>query len=277
MIDKIGLGISFFDEEFGGVYRGRQVLCIGRHGTEKSVVGYHFAEEGLQNDEKVLLLSDTLAKDTLIIGASYGFDFSSAVHREQLTLLEYAGLLGASGASSNVMLPPDAFVELQDVIETHAISRVILDTVLPWVVVQPTSRIAEHVYSFVHALERLGVSTLMTLPKPASNAAFLLKKHLAEFSPVVISLENKENKNKTFCVTKYLGASGGVSIPQAIDFVPGRGIVVVQEGRPASAAPAAQAPVAQPGFRAAEPSADKAAPARPTSQIRFSDVIRRSS
>ena len=37
MIDKTKLGVEFFDETFGGVYRGRTVLCYGRRESGKTV------------------------------------------------------------------------------------------------------------------------------------------------------------------------------------------------------------------------------------------------
>ncbi len=230
MINKIGLGVSFFDTRFGGVYRGRQVLCVGRNGSGKSLLSYHFTNQGILDGDKVLLLSGSLSKDVVIQGESFGMHFEQAVKTEQLILLEYAGLLGTEGArSSNVMLPPEAFMELQGLIEAQSISRVVLDPVLPWVAIQPVTRLAEHVYSFIHALDRLGVTTLMTLPKPLSNAAFALKKQLEDIVPVVVTLEHQAGANRSLRISKYVGESYGVTQSIPITIVPGRGLLAADE------------------------------------------------
>ncbi|MEI6646620.1 MAG: RAD55 family ATPase [bacterium] len=230
MINKIGLGVSFFDTRFGGVYRGRQVLCIGRNGSGKSLLSYHFANQGIVDDDKVLLLSGSLAKDVVILGESYGMNFAAAVRTEQLILLEYAGLLGSEEAiSSNIMLPPEVFVELQGIIEAHSISRVVLDSVLPWVAIQPLTRLNEHIYSFIHALDRLGVTTLMTLPKPLSNASFALKKQMEDIVPVVVTMDHQNGLNRTMRVSKYLGEAHGIVQPIPIMIAPGKGLVLETE------------------------------------------------
>jgi len=230
MINKIGLGVSFFDIRFGGVYRGRQVLCIGRNGSGKSLLSYHFANQGLADGDKVLLLSGSLAKDVVILGESYGMPLANAVRTEQLMLLEYAGLFGVEESlSSNIMLPPEVFVELQEIIESHSISRVVLDSVLPWVAIQPVTRLTEHIYSFIHALDRLGVTTLMTLPKPLSNAAFALKKQMEDIVPVVLTMDHQEGSNRTLRVSKYLGEAYGISQPISIRIAPGKGLVLEAE------------------------------------------------
>ncbi|MEI7946147.1 MAG: RAD55 family ATPase [bacterium] len=285
MITKIGLGVSFFDTRFGGVYRGRQVLCIGRNGSGKSLLSYHFSNQGLIDGDKVLLLSGTLAKDVVILGESYGMHFANAVQTEQLMLLEYAGLFGAKESiSSNIMLPPEAFVELQGIIESHSISRVVLDSVLPWVAIQPVTRLTEHIYSFIHALDRLGVTTLMTLPKPLSNASFALKKQMEDIVPVVVTMDHQNGSDRTLRVSKYMGEAHGISQPIPIMIAPGKGLVLEAEQRQERDSKdkegvASNAAEGRSSFSFVPPK-EGAAPLSETSKkeikgpIRFSDIIR---
>lgn len=291
MIDKIGFGVPFFDRMYGGVFRGRQTLCVGRENSGKSMLAYHFAHQGLKDDDKVLLLSNIPVKDVLILAETYGMEFANAVHSGQLTLLEYTGFLGQTDASINVMLPPDAFMELQDIIENQAISRVILDPVLPWVAIQPTTRLSEHVYSFIHAFDRLGVTSLMTIPKPVSNAAFVLKKTLEDLSPIVISTDIISPDVRTVTVTKYLGESHGLAETVKCAFVPGRGLVPWSECEPVTpaeptiapppnsfvSAPQQSQPSHGPISFAAAPTAPYSTapqPEKKSGPIRFSDVLR---
>ncbi len=277
IVDKTKLGITFFDTCFGGIYRGRQSLCSGRNGSGKSILAYHFLNQAIQDGDKALLLSPYRAHDTIIIAESVGLPFADAVGSGQLTILEYASFIPESNASANVMLPPQSFMELQETIETQSIRRLVFDTVLPWVAIQPVSRIAEHIYSFIHALERLGVTSLLTLPKPVSNPAFTLKSRLEDLCPVVINLDHADGSNRVLRVTKYLGEIRNLSTPFPFVICPGKGIVSEQEAafdnRPATApfpAPAAQTKPAAPQ---PVPAPAPASPL-PRKPINFSSVIK---
>ena len=268
IVDKTKLGISFFDDSFGGVYRGRQVLCCGRNGSGKSILTYHFLNQAIQNGEKALLLSPFRAQDTIILAESIGLPFASAATRGQLTILEYASFIPESNTSANVMLPPQAFTEIQEMVETRSIRCLVFDTVLPWVAINPVTRIAEHVYSFIHALERLGVTSLLTLPKPVSDSANTLKSRLEDLCPVVINLDHDHGQNRTMRVTKYLGEVRNLATPFPFSILPDKGIVsesLLPKTAPA-ATPAPAAPV----------TAETPAPLqpRPKKPINFSSPIR---
>ena len=210
LIDKTKLGVSFFDAHFGGIYRGRSVLCVGRHASGKSILSCQFVNQALLDGDKALLLSRHQAHDTIIVGESLGFPFTNAVARGDLTLLEYNTFIPESNAGANVLLPPQVFMELQEIIEEKSIRRVVFDTVLPWVAIQPTSRLAEHISSFIRAIERLGVTVLLNLPKPASNPSHMLKGRLEDQCPIVIHLNCEGVATRTFSVPKYLGEAQNV-------------------------------------------------------------------
>ncbi|MDX9867972.1 MAG: RAD55 family ATPase [Kiritimatiellia bacterium] len=278
IVDKTKLGIAFFDACFGGIYRGRQSLCSGRNGSGKSILAYHFLSQALQDGDKALLLSPYRAHDTVIIAESVGLPFAQAVESGQLTILEYATFIPESTASANVMLPPQSFMELQETIESQSIRRLAFDTVLPWVAIQPVSRIAEHVYSFIHALERLGVTSLLTLPKPVSNPAFTLKSRLEDLCPVVINVDHTDGRDRVLRVTKYLGEIRNLSKPFPFVIFPNKGIVSEQEAETlaqAKPAPPLAAASPQPQPAAPLPSAAPPAPKPGTRRpISFSSVIK---
>ena len=261
IVDKTKFGVSFFDGSFGGVYRGRQVLCSGRHGTGKSIFACHFLNQALQDGDKALLLSNYRAQDTVIVAESLGMPFADAVTNGQLTILEYTSFIPESNASANVMLPPQSFMELQETVESQSIRRIVFDTVLPWVAIHPVSRIAEHVYSFIHAIERLGVTALLTLPKPVSNPAFTLKSRLEDLCPIAVNLENTADQ-RVLRVTKYLGEMRNLTAPYPFTIVQRKGIVA-QDAEPEL-----------PGQARETAPAGSAAPPPPQKRINFSSVIR---
>lgn len=246
IIDKTRLGIPFFDESYGGVYRGRPVLCIGRSGSGKTIAGFQFLNQCIQEGDRGLMLSAWRAKDLAIVAEKAGFSFTDAIEGGQITILEYAAFMPGREFESSLTLPPESFIELQEIITSNNIRRIVLDTVVPWVAIPQAAQLAKHIYSFIHAIERMGVTALFTLPKPVSSMAFALKNRLEDQIPAVFTLEHENQKNRTLLINKYLGE---VSLPPAIpiSIEPGKGIVrragdAIERPAVAPAAPTAATP-----------------------------------
>lgn len=223
MVNKTPLGISTFDAELGGVYRGRPVLCCGRAKSGKSPLAYHFVDAGLKNDEKVLIMSNSNSRDAAITSQSLGFNFEPAVESHQMLILESAPdyELGEDGC-----LPPEAFQTLKDTIESNGISRVVFDTAIPWLAIKPIEKLQKHVYSFMEALDTLAVTSLFTLPKPKSNAAFILRKFLEHHCPVSIFVDVTPEGRHTFRLSKYLGHARAEFVDRNMEIITGKGIIL---------------------------------------------------
>jgi KaiC/GvpD/RAD55 family RecA-like ATPase len=226
MNTKTWLGIPFFDDVFGGVYRGWQTLCHGRAGSGKSILGMHFVNQALIEGDRALLLSENRTTDTIKIAERFGMPFAAAVASGQLTLLEYGAFITEKAASSHIMLPPQAFDEFQDMIEAQSIRRVVLDPVLPWVAIQPVSHLADHIYSFIHAIDRMGATVMLTLPKPVSTDALILKNHLEDLCSVSINLDHANQTERVLRVIKYIGQMNNLSNPIAFAIQDGTGFVL---------------------------------------------------
>jgi len=206
MITKTLSGIPLLDDTYGGVFSNRSFLVTGAKGAGKTVMGLQFILEGLEQDDRCVYLSTMVADDLGILAESLGFKLSSYVTSEALTLLEYESFMSGSGSPGLDMLPPEGFEQLRSIIHANSIERVVLDTVLPWVSVRDPERMPQQVFSFTRSLDRLGVTTMLTLPKPVSTLAFRLKKSIEEVVPISILLQPSEGSEpSTFQVTKYLG------------------------------------------------------------------------
>ena len=242
MINKTPLGIAFFDAEYGGVFRDRSLLVTGRSETGKTKLGLHCMAQGLRLQERGLMLSTERAVDLAIMADSLDIPVSGAVETGAFTLLEYNEFVPGRDREASIMLPPDGFVQLKQIIETNAIRRVVIDTVLPWITLPDPTHLAEHLFSLVRAFERLGVTTLFTLSQPVSAAAIRLRKMLEDVVPISITLlYEPEAGVRQWLVNKYLGLN-----PKAAgvryDILPKKGIVpqppVMVGERPAAPAPA---------------------------------------
>ena len=209
MIVKTLSGIPILDDDFGGVFGNRSFLVSGASGTGKTVCGLQFIRQGLEQEERCLYLSTMAANDLEICASALGFSLTPHVDAENLTLLEYESFIPGNGIPGQDMLPPGGFDQLGQIIHAGSIERVVLDTVLPWVSVKRPDRMPEQIFSFIRSFDRLGVTTLMTLPKPVSSMAFKLKKCLEDVVPVSLLLqrgaEEETDAIHRMQVVKYLG------------------------------------------------------------------------
>ncbi len=276
MIAKTLTGISFFDARYGGIYRGRTTLVSGRSGAGKTVMALQFIKRGLEQGERCLMLSARIAADLIIYAEALGFPIGEAINSGNLILLEYQNYVPGRDSEENMTLPPEGFLQFKQIIDTNAVQRVALDTVLPWVAVRSPSNLAEHVFSFVRAFDRLHTTTLLTIPKPVSPMSFRLKNTLEEVIPVAIALSFDPTSGKRFWnVTKYLGEN---KLSPEVEFtiIPKTGITAVtdeagdapQTIRPVSAfAPNRKMPENM-TYNGISPKANP-----PNGKIRFANVI----
>lgn len=244
MIDKTKLGIPFFDERFGGIYRKRSALCIGRQGSGKTIAALQALLQSVRQGERGLMLSAWPARDLIIIADHMGLQLTDTIARGQITLLEYAHIMPLPEFEQNRTLPPGSFMEFQNIIEAGGISRVVIDTILPWVAISQKDKLDKHVYSFIQAIERMGVTAILTIPSPVSPLAHVLKNYLEQQIPVVFTLDRDENGKYTLLLNKY---EGKPTLPPPIPFIITRGAGLLRAPKIIPEKVPAPAPRAQPG------------------------------
>ena len=249
MTDKTPIGIDFVDEMYGGAFRGRPLLVSGASKGGKSIASYHFLRRGFRMQERSLLLSARPSADIVVQADAMGMGFSTAIEEGSLILLEYSDDVPGRHSESAMALPPDSFLQLADLISEQAVARLVLDTCLPWVAIRGADRLSEHVFSFIRSLDRMNVTTLMTMPRAASLAAARLYKLVEEQVPISITLGGDEEEDRLLIVNKYLGMDDRVGSEFPFEIRPGAGIVAARstgnapqaEGVAAAGAPAAAA------------------------------------
>jgi hypothetical protein len=125
-------------------------------------------------------------------------------------------------------------------IAEQAVARLVLDTCLPWVAVRGAEHLSEHVFSFIRSLDRMGVTTLLTMPRAASLASSRLYKLVEDQVPVSITLAggedessrrrtDKSSRRRTLVVNKYLGMDEKVGTEIPLEIIPGKGFVLFEE------------------------------------------------
>ena len=245
MIIKTPTGITCFDEHLGGTFQGRPLLVTGRRNSGKTIFGLQFVKQGLDLGERGLMLSMRPTQDLAIYARSMGLNVDAVVDSGELFLLEYRDVVPGRDREDNITLPPEGFAQLMDIIGKEFIRRVVVDTVIPWVVMVSREHLAEHIFSFVRAFERLGVTTLFTCSHPVSPAAQHAHRILETNVPVSLTLSyNAAADSRQLVVNKYIGSMEVCkSMPYRVE--PNRGVVCVMPPPPAAApVPVAAAPAA---------------------------------
>jgi circadian clock protein KaiC len=235
VIEKIKTGVDFFDDAYSGIYQGRSVLVTGSAGSGKSVLGLQFIEQGLREDARCLFLSPFPAEDITLMASAFGTHAVPAVAAGDFIIMSYTEYVPGRDREDELKLPKESFLQLKSAIEEQGVQRVVLDTVLPWVVSVAPNDLAEHIFSLVRAFQRLGVSSMLTLPKPVSPSAIALRNLIQNVVPISLSLDlDADTGTGEWKVDKYLGAPlKPLSTPYTIE--PGTGFVQ-QRGRPGAAA-----------------------------------------
>ena len=236
MTDKTPIGIDFVDEQYGGAFRGRPLLVSGASKAGKSVAAFHFLRRGFRMQERSLMLSARPSADIVVQADAMGMGFSAAIEEGSLILLEYSDDVPGRHSESAMTLPPDSFLQLADLVREQAVARLVLDTCLPWVAIRGADRLAEHVFSFIRSLDRMNVTTLMTMPRAASLAAARLYKLVEEQVPISVTFGGDDDNARLLIVNKYLGMDDRVGSEFPFEIHAGQGIVVSSaKGQPAEA------------------------------------------
>ena len=207
------IGVEGFDRRFGGVYCARTALVCGPDGVGKSSLALLFLQTGIGAGEPGLLLAEDSPETVIDRGLEWGVDVEGEVALGQLTVLNYPEYAPDVRASTYSNLPSDSFEALRQVIEEKKIRRVALDTVLPWVQIADAELAARVTFSLVRALDKLGVTTLLTIPLPNSGPARELRRILECNVPCALEIVHSSSatdpalrEGRRIVPRKYLGA-----------------------------------------------------------------------
>lgn len=225
-LTKTKLGLSPFDQAFGGIYFNKPVLIRGRKKSGKSILSTHFICKNIKAGERVILFTDKRPEDVFLDANSMNFDFAPAVEAEQLMLISYRNMHEVGGAfDPYAPLPlPEALEELKETVKRLNIAYVVFDTAVPWLAVPSVKDMPAHVDEFVSTLNRLGLTSIFLLPHAASEAAKSLDETLSDLCPIVIDLQTRENNEHIIRVVKYQGNNKTqVPVDFSVELRPGKG------------------------------------------------------
>ncbi len=220
-------GFEYFDEYYGGVYSGRSMLLTGRSGAGKTTFGLQFLKAGIKEDEPGLIISGQTARNLVLQMGELGVDVNDPVVSQKLFFFDYANFIPGRDKEESLALPVESVTELRAAIVSNGIRRLVLDTVLPWLNGTPFTKLPEEMFSFIQMLDDLDVTTVLTLPKPASKAALKLQQLIELSVPISVSLDwSMTLGERRFRINKYLGLMDNFGSP-LVDIRQGTGLFAV--------------------------------------------------
>jgi KaiC/GvpD/RAD55 family RecA-like ATPase len=153
-------GIGPIDEQLGGVMPGRTYVLSGAPGTGKSVACLQFLAAALAAGERAAILTQDDPQDLLSQGEFLGLDLAGAVASERLYLLRFQ--LDFNRRFGRASSPDDAFAELRSLLGTEPPSRLVIDSVVPFIDGGGSS--ASSAIAMLQLLDELGATSLVTYP-----------------------------------------------------------------------------------------------------------------
>ncbi len=221
------LGISVFDQAFGGIYLHKPTILCGRRKSGKFVVASQLMVKTLLVGDKIVLFTQKTPEEAMRMMPADSFDVGEAVENRQLIICPYSAM-ARDGTGPYAPLPfPQALDELARLVSDNGITYAVFDSIVPWTAIHPLEAMQEHVDTFFSTLDGLGLTSLLLLPEPASAAALSLSTTLREVCPINLEIASKNfGAEFTMQVTKYQGMTGAAKkLPMkfALDLTPGVG------------------------------------------------------
>ncbi|HDD57504.1 MAG TPA: hypothetical protein ENF43_03190 [Thermoplasmatales archaeon] len=122
ILERISTGIPKLDELLqGGIPKNSVTLVSGPPGSGKTILCYHFIDEGIKNGERCLYISvDQSVKSLLMHAYSAGFDFLPAIEKGLLKVFH------VDVESAN------AYTEIEEETMSGSFSRIVVDSLSPF-------------------------------------------------------------------------------------------------------------------------------------------------
>jgi len=214
-------GIRPLDYRLGGILPYRPYVISGNSGTGKSVSCLEFAQQGLEGDETVVLVTHDDPADVLASAAFLGIDIERPLREERLILLrfqpDFVRRLGGATTADAV------FVELRRHLARFKPGRIAIDSIVPFLDGGAASTMA--IYALIQFLDELHVTSLLTFPGDMAGLYDRRLEPLMQRSAGVFHLTSDRERNHTLEVRKIRFDAASMA-PVTFRILSGSGMVV---------------------------------------------------
>jgi KaiC/GvpD/RAD55 family RecA-like ATPase/DNA-binding response OmpR family regulator len=127
----LSTGIEALDSRLGGLVEGRYYLVSGGPGTGKTSVALHFLGAAIEAGERCAILTQDDPEDLLAQAEFLGYEMRSAAEADRLAVLQYR--MDFAHNYTRLADPDRLVAELEEMLGVPAVSRIVIDTVVPFV------------------------------------------------------------------------------------------------------------------------------------------------
>lgn len=230
-IMKFPIGIPELDDKFSGIYARNVTLLTGASGEGREAAVSAALNSYFRLEEQVLAVFAESADRVALRAREVGYDLEKATEIGALSILYHSYKPG------EVLPVRESLDEI--IAEARRISAGVLfiQDARPWLEVHPVSAAPERVAEFISTLEESGLTTIVALPEPVSDAAKRVWEEMKDKSSIAIQFHRDRLGNYFMKVLTYLGLTADVRLPYEaqLKFVPQKGFVknVAPEAVPA--------------------------------------------
>ncbi len=165
MIERLSTGVRCIDDRVLGFPKNKTTVILGETGIGKTMFGLQFARAGLYSDERVgYFVAKDSPEQILSDISSLGWDFGWALEQARFKIIDVRDYFwNATKEDLGTSYLPNFFQEVERLIRTFNLSRVVIDPVIPPALVALPEFYSRYVSELIRFFENtaLRVTTLL--------------------------------------------------------------------------------------------------------------------
>lgn len=219
-------GIAPLDDRLGGLVPRRTYVLTGAPGTGKTVACLEFLGAAFDAGESAVLLTTDDPTDLIAQGQYLGMDLDRQLADERLVLLRYQ--LDFTRRFARAPAPEIAFDELRQLIGDRAPSRIVIDSVAPFLEASTAS--GTGIQALMSFVDSLGATALVTYPADLAGLYDRRLEPLVQRAGAIVHFSCERDRGYRMELRKARFAVSSTA-PMAFVIQPGIGIVPVADSK----------------------------------------------
>lgn len=165
MVDRLLTGIRCIDERVSGFPKNGTTVIHGETGIGKTMFGLQFARTGLYTDERVGYFVAKDAPEQILLDVSaMGWDLGWAMEQDRFKIIDVKDYFwNATEEDLRTAYLPNFFQEVNRLIRTFNLNRVVIDPVIPLALTSSPEFYSRYVSELIRFFDNpaLGVTSLL--------------------------------------------------------------------------------------------------------------------
>jgi circadian clock protein KaiC len=209
-ISRISTGIEELDKTLsGGLIKGRVYLISGDVGMGKTTAALQFLLRGIQDSEKVAILTDTSRENIIDDMRSLGLDVENPIKNGTLLLIEFHEqfedlknkVIEKKENPKKVLTK--ILSEISNIVKQNNIKRLVIDPITPLII--PSTSVYTYVKTLITALYDVSCTTIITsgIISPNDYSVYDIAEHVS--GVILFSYGESLKGSRFFSIKKMRG------------------------------------------------------------------------